>query len=116
MPRRSRIYSITAGIFSLLFGLLMLASMLIGLMDTGIECLTITITVLLLLCGAFGIAGGILLSSRLKLARALLLAAAIFGLPLGFIFFVVFMYARKGTLHMLDNDAFRPTNIGASPW
>jgi O-antigen ligase len=116
MLRKSRIYSITAGIIAFLLGLFTLISVLIGLMGSGGEGLLLTIAILFLLCGAFGTAGGVLLGIRLRPARVLLLVAALIGLPLGLVFFMIFMYARKGTLRLLDNDAFRPTNIGASPW
>lgn len=115
MIRKSRIYSISIGTFIFLLGLFMLVGLPAGLFGQGAEGVLITFGVLFFLCGAFGLAGGLLLHTRLKLARVLLLVAALLGIPLGLVFFFVFMYARKGTLRLRDDDAFRPTNIGASP-
>jgi FtsH-binding integral membrane protein len=115
MIRKSRIYSITAGGIALALGLFALVSTLAGLSGSDVEGLLLAIAALFLICGGFGLAGGLLLRARLKLARVLLLVAAIAGLPLGLVFYFIFMYARKGTLRLLKDDAFRSTNIGAAP-
>ena len=115
MLRKSRIYSISVGTFSFLLGLFMLVGLLAGLFGTGAEGVLAFFGALFLLCGAFGLAGGLLLRTRLRLARTLLHVAALLGIPLGLVFFFVFMYARKGTLRLREDDAFRPTNIGAAP-
>ncbi len=115
MLRKSRIFSISVASFALLMGLLMLFALLPAFFDADAGAILIATDALLLLCGLFGLAGGLLLRARLKLARTLLLIAALLGIPLGLVFFFVFMYARKGTLRPREDDAFRPTNIGAAP-
>lgn len=115
MLKKSRVYSVTAGSVAFMIGLFTLIITRENFMGSEVEVLLLCTAALFLLCGAFGIVGGLMLNTHLKTALILLLVAAIIGLPIGVLFFMIFMYARKGTLRLLDNDAFRPTNIGASP-
>jgi len=101
MNRTSFLTAIASGALTLLIGAGVTVAIAVSPYGFSPDGMTITLIVLSVLGavgGALGIAGAICMSRSTPLARKLMLTAAILTMPMGFIFFFMFIIARKKAL------------------
>ncbi len=95
--RSARITSFVSGALTLIFGILLTIGMLNslnGFSPIAMAYILLAVGILTAVGGIRGIVGGALVGRDLATARRLMLAAAICTLPMGFIFFFLFMATR----------------------
>jgi hypothetical protein len=112
--RASKITAVVSGVIILIFGVLSLAALSggYGYFDTPILLIYPLCGLLFTASGICGIAGGLLLQSKTRAGRALLLAAGLTGLSFvamtatiyGLAFFMLFMTARTRAVPQWPED------------
>jgi hypothetical protein len=98
MQQTAKITSIVGGALTLIFGALLTIAMLNEIRffsPVGIAYILLAVGILSAVGGVLGLIGGIRVGRNLAAARRLMLAAAVCTLPMGFIFFFLFMATRN---------------------